>query len=351
MSHEISISNGRAEMFSGNNVVPWHKLGTVVAGLLTAKEAIEAAHLNWPVALEPVYSKNGDYNEIPGHFAAVRQDTHAALGVVKSRYTPIQNTEAFDFIDHLVKDGQMRYETAGALRGGSLVWIMAKYDGEMIINSDRHNQWCLLVTSHDGSKPLSLQWVTERVVCANTLSIALGGATNQIKIRHSANWEGKQAEARRVLGLTQDYFTHMQQALAGMNERPMSADDMDAFSRLLFPSTAKTEQDTPTRTSNMRWGVQRLFNRPACGTSGASRWDALNAVTDWADHHATIRGENSTRLESALMGSAADLKQRAFDLLTAEDFTARLIAAKPAVQVQPVVSLSGSDDFQALLNR
>lgn len=350
MSHEISVVNGVAEMFSGNQVVPWHKLGQVVAGLLTAKEAIEAAHLGWQVDLEPIYTKNDGFHEIPSYFGVVRQDTHQAVGVVKTRYTPIQNTEAFDFIDSLVADGQMKYETAGALRGGSLIWIMAKYNGSIKINGDEHKQWCLLVTSHDGSKPLSLQWVTERVVCANTLSIALRGATNRIAIRHAKEWEGKRDEAKRVLGLTEDYFTALQRGLGGLNEQPMTQDDMQAFTRLLFPCDKKDEKDIPTRTSNMRWGVERLFNRAPCGTNGASRWDALNAVTDYADHYATLRGEQSTRLESSLMGSASQLKQRAYDLLTAEDFTARLIAARPfKPTVQPTAS--GSDDFARLIGQ
>lgn len=319
MAHELSITaDGRAEMFSGNNVTPWHKLGTVVSGLLTSKEAIEAAHLGWNVSLEPVFTKPGEYQEMEGYFASVRSDTQKGLGIVKSRYSPIQNREAFEFMDNLVADGKMRYETAGALRGGKIVWLMARYNGEVQIAGDTHKQWCLLTTSHDGSRPLSLQWVTERVVCANTLSIAMKGATNQITIRHSANWTNKADEARRVLGLTQSYFAAVRERLDGMAEQRMTREDMSVFSRLLIP--AADEMNVPTRSRNIRTEICNLFTRGA-GNRGESRWDALQAVTDYADHHATIRGENSTRLESALMGSAAGMKQEAFELLTSPDFS------------------------------
>lgn len=348
MSHELSINNGRAEMFSGNNVLPWHKLGTVVSGLLTAKEAIQAAHLDWVVDFAPITVCGKEINQNE-YRATVRRDTLETLGIVKARYEVIQNSECFDFMDSLVADGELKYETAGALRGGKQVWMLAKYDGEIEINSDKHEQYLLLVTSHDGSKCLECMWTSVRVVCANTLSIALNGRSNSIKIRHSASWESKRDEAKRVLGLTQDYFANMREVLSGMNEQAMNQDDMSVFSKLLFP--AKNEQDVPTRTSNIRWGVDRLFNRGA-GNMGASRWDALNAVTDYVDHQSTLRGENSTRLESSLFGTGAAIKQKAFDLLSAEDFTAQLIASRPHVISNTATSMNtGLNDFDRLVGR
>lgn len=319
MAHELSIQNGRAEMFSGNNTTPWHKLGTVVSGLLTAKEAIEAAHLNWAVKGLPV-TVNGKELPFPSKDTTAdtwqgitRMDTGDCLGIMRGRYETIQNADCFDFMDSLVTDGQLKDETAGALRGGRQVWMMAKYDGEIEINKDKHEQWLLLVSSHDGSYSLMCQWTTVRVVCANTLSIALKGASNQVKIRHTANWNGKANEAKRVLGLTENYFANMQKTLAGLNEQPLSQADSEAFTRLLLP--AKDEKAVPTRTVNMRDEILKRYNCPATGTFGQTRWDMLNAVTDFADHAQTLRGNNSTRLESALLGSGAQLKESAATLL------------------------------------
>ena len=266
---------------------------------------------------------------------------------MRGRYEPIQNRDCFDFMDTLTKGGQIKYETAGALRQGRQVWLMAKYDGEIEINQDKHEQWLLLVTSHDGSFSLMVQWVTVRVVCANTLSLALRGAKNQVKIRHTKSWEDKASEAKRVLGLTQDYFADMRQQLAGLNQEPLTQEDAQAFTRLLLP--AKDENEVPTRTRNMRDHILDLYCRGA-GNQGETRWDALNAVTDYADHHQTMRGDNSTRLESAMLGSGAQLKQKAFDLLTAEDFTAQLIGAKSFVPGHANRVIGGSD-FSSLLDQ
>ena len=319
MAHELSIQNGRAEMFSGNNIVPWHKLGTVVSGTLTAKEAIIAAHLNWQVKGLPV-SVNGRELPFPTKDETAdtwqgitRMDTGDCLGIMKGRYETIQNEDCFDFMDSLVSDGQLKYETAGALRGGRQVWMMAKYDGDLTINGDKHEQYLLLISSHDGSYALQCQWTTVRVVCANTLSMALKSCSNQVKIRHTTNWEKKSSEAKRILGLTQDYFAEMQQTLSGLNQQPLTADEASAFTRLLLP--AKDEKDVPTRTTNMRDEILKRYNCPATGTFGQTRWDMLNAVTDFADHAQTLRGQNSTRLESALLGSGADLKAQAAEYL------------------------------------
>ncbi len=181
--------------------------------------------------------------------------------------------------------------------------------------------------------------------CANTLSIALAGKQNCIKIRHTQGWQNAESEAKRTLGLTEDYFTVLQRNLAGMNDRLLTADQMAEFSRLLVP--AKNENDVPTRTQNIRTEINRLFDRGA-GNIGQSRWDALNAVTDYADHAQTLRGDNSTRLESSLLGTGAQLKQRAFDMLTDEDLMSSLLSRN----VKPVVAddVTG-ETFRQLLNR
>jgi phage/plasmid-like protein (TIGR03299 family) len=336
--------NGRAEMFSGNGKVPWHKLGTVVQGLLSARDAIQAAHLDWTVATVPV-TVFGREQRLEDWQGIIREDTGDCLGIMRGRYETIQNRDCFDFMDALVQDGSLKYETAGALRGGKQIWLMAKYDGEMQINGDEHRQWLLCVTSHDGSYSLMVQWITERVVCANTLSIALSGAKNQVKIRHAANWANKADEASRVLGLTKDYFGNIQTALAGMNDRLLSKNEMAEFTKLLVP--AKDEKDPPTRTKNIREEINRLFQRGA-GNDGASRWDALNAVTDYADHYATLRGDNSTRLESSLLGSGAQLKQKAFEYLTDDDLMSSLLNRAHKPSPSPVIS---GMDFARLLDR
>jgi phage/plasmid-like protein (TIGR03299 family) len=347
MSANISVQNGVAEIFCGRNIAPWHKLGTVVQGLATAEDALRLANLAWKVGRHPV-TVNGRVLPFPNGEKVdtwqgiCREDTGDCLGVMRGQYEPIQNAEAFAFFDSLIGQGAAVYDTAGALRGGKQVWMLAKVDGEVDICGDAHRQFALMLTSHDGSYALQVQWVTERVVCANTLSIALRGAANTCKIRHRANWQDKEAEAARVLGLGEHYFKSVAESLNGLNSKLLSPEQAEQFGKLLLPAG----EDESTRNKNIRSEIDVLFGRGA-GNKGQSRWDMLQAVSDYADHGMTLRGKNSTRIESAFQGAGAALKQRAYDLLTDEDVMSGLLA-KPFI---PVPVSTSSNPFIDLLNK
>lgn len=348
MAHHLSSVNGIVEMFSGNNIVPWHKLGQVVSGLLTSKEAIEAAHLGWSVVAKPVSVAGVDLpfpdeESSDGYQAICRGDNGAVLGVMRGRYEIIQNSQAFEFFDTVTQTNEAVYETAGALRGGKIVWIMATLPGSLFLNGDEHKKMVLLSTSHDGSSALRMKLVTVRVVCNNTLSIALKGQGAEIKIRHTAGYKDKATEARRCLGIADKYFEELQQAVAGMNDKLMSPAEMSELAAALYPSA---DGKTSPRTKTLRAEVTRLFSTGA-GNNGATRWDALQAVTDYVDHFATERGD-STRFESGTLGAGARLKQKAFDMLTNEDIMADLLnRAHKAAQT----ATSHSDDFERLLRQ
>jgi len=168
-----------------------------------------------------------------------------------------------------------------------------------------------------------------RVVCQNTLNLALSGAKNIVKIRHTENWKDTEAEAARVLGLGEHYFKSIQEHLGRLTEQLLTPAQMADFSALLFP--VKEGEQVPTRTQNIRDEINRLF-QSGPGNHGRSRWDALNAVTDYADHYQTLRGVNSTRVESAILGSGAQLKQKAFEYLTSEEIMSALLN-KPVATV------------------
>ena len=204
--------------------------------------------------------------------------------------------------------------------------MMAKLPGRLFDNGDSVEKNVLLCTSHDRSMSLMVQLVATRVVCANTLSIALGRCTNQIKIAHRGDVRGKEAEARRVLGIADKYFEKLQEAIRYMVDKTMSHEQMEALATVLVPS--KTDDGKPsTRAENMRAELNRLFGR-GTGNGGSNRWDAMNAVTEYADHFRSVRERivgSGARFESSLMGSGAHLKQKAFELLTNEDVMANLM--------------------------
>lgn len=320
-------------MVSGRNVVPWHGIGEVVKGLMTAEECIKLAEMDWAVEVEEIFDKRGKL--VPERFAVTRKartgkndragkpEVDTVLEIVGNRYRPIQNTESFGFFDEVIGQKQAFYETAGTLNGGRKVWVMATLPGKLFIQSnpsDEAEKWVLLHTSHDGSASLTLQLVAVRVVCQNTLSAALSSRTNVVKIRHTENFKLRVRDAQKTLELATAYFDDLQGLMNKLAQASMSKDEMVKFTEVLLPAPTKAENATPeasTRLINTRSSIVSLFDRGA-GNLGKSRWDALSAVTDFVDHQRSSRGDTS-KMESAVLetGSGSRLKQRAVDLLIA----------------------------------
>ncbi len=319
MAHALSIQNGRAEMFSGRNITPWHRLGTVVEGLLTSSEALEAAHLNWRVTGNPVLAEvNGRATTVPGYQAITREDSGAVLSIMKESYHPIQNSEAFEFFDAVVGEGQAIYDTAGALHGGRRVWIMARIPGTVFVDGDDHlERNILLYTSHDGSSTLRMQQVMTRVVCQNTLSVALRQATNTVSILHRGNYKQRVHEAQRALKVVHGYFDDLETLIQQFAAEPMTTTDMRSFTEKLLPIP---QSEKSPRTEKARSEIVSLF-REGTGNKGRTRWDAMNAVTEWVDHRRNygrtqLGAADETRFASTLFGSGAELKAKAVALLS-----------------------------------
>jgi phage/plasmid-like protein (TIGR03299 family) len=299
-------------MVSGNNVVPWHKLGVVVAGLMTAKECIKKAGLEWEVKGEPMFDTDG--KEIPEFFANIRQDTRRCLGVVKGRYNIIQNGELFEFFDNVVSQGESVYETAGSLHAGRMVWMLCKLNESMKVRGDDFTNYAMLYTSHDGTKPLIAKMTNVRCVCQNTISAALNGAGNEIRIRHTKSYQSKVDEAQRVLGIVKAHGKAMKKTLEALAKRKMDADAANLFLASLVPGESKQAE-------NMRESIFSLY-RNGKGNEGKSAYDMLNGITEYVDHGRTSRvhGDKNpaeVRFESVLLGSGDRMKANALDMLMA----------------------------------
>jgi phage/plasmid-like protein (TIGR03299 family) len=317
MAHALSITKeGRAEMFSGRGINPWHGLGTVVEGMLNSQQALAAAHLDWRVTQRPIYVDRVG-GAIDGYKAIVRDDSNAVLSVMKDSYHPIQNSEAFEFFDSVVGEGQAFYDTAGALHGGRRVWIMARLPKALFINGDQLERNILLVTSHDGSSTLKMMHVTTRVVCQNTLSIALSNAQHCISILHRGNYKTRVAEAQRALQISYGYFDQLGLLIGQLAQAQFVSSEMRGFTEKLLPIP---EGEKSPRTEKARGEIADLFRR-GTGNQGKTRWDALNAVTEFVDHRrkygkTQLGSASETRFASTLFGSGAELKSRAVQLLT-----------------------------------
>jgi len=321
MAHEIEVVNGMERFVSTQPA--WHGLGTIVQEALTAAEAIHLAGLDTTASLQDMYvQSSAGWVTVPDKHAVVREDDNRVLGVVGNNYEIIQNRDCFDFMDSLIGEGQAVYETAGSLRGGSRLFLTVKLPEAMYIGPDKVEKYLLLSTSHDGSLALKVQWTPVRVVCANTLSVALGKkSTSSIAVRHTESYRDKITEARKVLQLTELYYARMEATFNQMLNTPLTTLRFSAVVDELFP---KKEKDS-TKAANDKKLILDLFH----GGKGheniqGTQWAAFNAITEFVDHHKTVivqkgNDQNEIKMESAILtgGNGSRMKQNAFELIQA----------------------------------
>lgn len=319
MPHELATTNGRtAMMYAGET--PWHRLGTRLDEPATAEEAINAAGLNYLAELKLIQTSDG--TPVPQRKAVVRSDTGDVLGVVGNSYVPVQNRQAFGFLDAIVADGSLRYHTAGALGKGERVWMLAKLPNDIRVKNsdDIAEKYLLLSNSHDGTSSLRVYFSPIRVVCANTLAIAeKEGRGHGVSIIHKGDLAAKVQQAQEVLGLANRFYENVEDQINLLASHYPSQEQLEGFFKNVFPDPPEGES---TRAKNVRREMFRLFEDGIGHDMPEIRhttWTALNAVTEFVDHYRSTRGKTtaeraSNRLESAWFGSGARLKERAWNL-------------------------------------
>lgn len=335
MAHNLTETNGKIEFVASSHVSVWHGLGQRVEGLMTSQECLEQAGLNWTVSKREITCMGNDGGQIaiPGKVAIVRDDTDSVLSVMSDSYAIIQNEYCFAFADALVGEGSASYATAGSIGGGKKVFLQAELDGSFFVGgrSDEEVKRLLLFgNSHDGSTAQFALCTPIRVVCQNTLNAALSGAKNMFKVYHRKGYASKAQEAHRVLGLAQEHFEAFKASANRLIELEVSSTYVEGFINALLPAEADENGDIATRTANRRDEIKALFAN-GMGNHGKTRWDLFNAVTEFVDHKqggrvtqkrlnlsaADTNIEGEQRLERAVFGSGATLKQKAMDLLLA----------------------------------
>lgn len=317
MAHEIDLSTGKPAVFT-TGTPAWHRLGVTVADAQTSADAIRLAALDWSVEQWPLVARhNGTDREVPGRRANVRADTGAVLGVVSTSYRIFQNRAAFDFFDAIVQERLAIFETAGALKGGRLVWMLARLPKTLrAVGEDEIRPYVLLANSHDGSRALRMIPTTQRVVCANTLNLALGraAATDGVTIFHNESLEARVADAREKFGVITRRVDEFERQVQTLARRPMSRDELTSyFAKLVADRAAETQKRMLAAfVANLDHETNTLP-----GISGTA-WAAYNAASLWADHQSVVRGQSEvqkadSRLHSVWFGAAAEFKARAFD--------------------------------------
>ncbi len=317
MGHEIDQTTGKAAVFTVSQP-PWHRLGITVSDAQTSAEAIKLAGLNWGVEQCPLFTRReGVERAVTGRVANVRADSGAVLGVVGTSYRVFQNQSAFDFFDAIVQERLAVFETAGALKNGRHVWMLARLPKTLrVAGEDEIRPYILLTNSHDGSRALRMIPTTIRVVCANTLNLALGrsSATEGLTVYHSECLEQRVTEARTKLGVITTRIDEFEQQVQALARRTMSRTALaDYFTKLVEDRA----EDTQKRMLGMFLANLDHHTNSLPGIRGTA-WAAYNSVSQWADHQSVVRGQTEiqradSRLHSVWFGASAELKSRAFD--------------------------------------
>ncbi len=287
MAHEVET------MFSAVET-PWHRLGVVTTEALSAAEAIVTAGLDWKVEMVPLYTQehvNGEAVFLPSDegVATRRNDNGRILGHVGTDYRPIQNAELFSFADVLLDQGDLRFETAGSLRGGKVVWCLAQVAREVVIDGDQHVPYLLLASSHDGTMALHGGLTPTRVVCMNTLNLALGRTIqNTFKIRHTSGADRKVNEARRALGISYAYLDGFEVEVEKLMNQPVTDAMMEAIVLDVLPESDSKRAET--RREPERNIIRELWYDKAgnVGRFHGTGWGAIQAVSEWEQWHKRI---------------------------------------------------------------
>lgn len=325
MAHAIDLSTGQAAVFVTGKPA-WHRLGRVIEQAANSQDAIKLAGLDWDVEQWPIRAFNPDNATIeagcPGKVANVRTDTRRTLGIVTTSYTVFQNREAFDFMDALVGDKLAMYETAGAIDDGKRVWMLARIPKEYRVGSeDLIQPYVLLTNSHDGSQALRMIPTSVRVVCQNTLNLALSqsSAGEGLTVYHYGSLQERVREARQNFGVITARFDQFDEELHALLDRQMNGADVAGYFNELMPAPAESSDRSRKFRDEIIGKWTENFDNPRQRLPGihGTAWAAFNSVSEWADHQKPASGKTehekaNSRLKSIWFGSANRVKQDAY---------------------------------------
>jgi phage/plasmid-like protein (TIGR03299 family) len=313
MSHELEFVNGQAQMaYAGD--VPWHGLGVKVPSDLTPEQMMKAAGLDWEVEKTPMFIRhNGDVVRVPKRYALTRTSDGKVLDIVGGdNWNPTQNVQAFEFFNDFISAGNCTMETAGSLHGGQIIWAMAKINEAIeVVKGDVIEGNLLFSNPHKYGKAIDIRSTDTRVVCNNTLTLALGEkAKTNYRVDHRQTFNAE--EAKLAIGIAKDKllkYKEMGQFLA--SKRFKEEDVVTYFNRVFKLENARTEEgqigSRPARTA-----FESLWTQPGAEFGEGSFWQLFNAVTYATNHK--IGHSADTRMQSTWFGSNADRNIQALNV-------------------------------------
>lgn len=337
-----------AEIYEDDSIAytkatPWHGIGTYVGEEpITSEEMIEKAGLGWRVRKDPCIASlthqiTGQVlsHESEEHFMVVRNfvndpDRIAIIGTVGREQTCIQNEDMFREMDQFVENGALRYEVAGSLKNGRVVWALARNPAQdfEVVPGDVHRSFLLMCSGHDGKMSLMYRPTDVRVVCSNTLQAALGtGAADGFRIKHTRSWKERLEAAREGFLVAQAQSVSFQETMRVLAAKQLTNDQATEILGQLIPAP---EGKRVKRAELAQGEVLRLMEE-GMGTQlngiRGTAYGFLNAITEYTHHQRTYKdtsknraGGNTpdeNRVLSIWSGPSAKLAKKATELLLA----------------------------------
>lgn len=284
MSHEVET------MFSVREK-PWHYEMTkdvtkIIQEAPTSKDALIAAGLDWSVVSKPVFDEF--QNEIQGYKMNSRSTDGQIMGIVSNKYQIVQNAEAFEFTDALLGEG-VRYETAGSLRKGRTIWLLAKMETTKILGDEVEPYLCFTNT-HDGTGAVRACMTPVRVVCNNTLNLALNGAsTRSWSTPHRGNVLGRIEEARQTLELANNYMQDLSETADRLANESMSDAEVEGVLDTMFELPEDATDRQKKNAEEQKSQIVMCMMRPDIAKFLNTKWGFINAVADHVDHSEPLR--------------------------------------------------------------
>ena len=266
---------------------PWHGLGKKVTEAPSSKDALIYAGLDWTVVQKDVCTEDGSI--IPGYKVNLRDTDNTSLGIVSDRYKVVQNEDAFRFTDDLLGEG-VTYETAGALQGGRKVWMLAKMPHRYIIADDEITPYMVVMNSHDGSSGIKVAMTPIRVVCQNTLNLALNNAKRTWTAKHTENVMSRVHEARETLMLAETYMSELGKSIESLSGIKLTDHKVMEFMQEFFGVTEDMSETQKKNNLRLLEDLkQRYWDAPDLSHVGMNGFRFINAVSDFATHADPIR--------------------------------------------------------------
>ena len=302
---------------------PWHGLGNQLAPKQPIEVWAKQAGMNWQIESADVRfisgnagSALGSIHAFPEQKVLYRSDTKAPLSVVSSRYQVVQPFTILEFYRDLVDAGGYELETAGVLKDGKKLWALARTGQSVSLKGkDTVNGYLLLATAADGTMATTAQFTSVRVVCNNTLQIALGDSAGAVKVPHRSQFDAQ--AVKRQLGIAISSWDGFMARIKALSERKVNDTAAEAFFRrvLTYPVGGSSTPVPATNEAAIK-AAQSLYGGGGMGATLASAsgtaWGLVNSITEFTDHHRRARS-NDNRLDAAWFGAGATLKQRAWD--------------------------------------